>query len=157
MEIVNYAYQKDFLQIGYFLAVIVTIIKFYSEYFKGRPAYIMVLVYDLVKLTFVSLTVLIGFSVLIVVHQNAEAIRKIQIPEPTVTHDDRVSQVIEEFSKIDAFSMERVEAEKAFSEIYDRIFPFEPGHTMTGAEFFMGSYNVICGLGRPLCTFGEKG
>lgn len=162
MEIIKYAYQEDFLQIGYFLAVAVTIIKFHSEYFKGKPAYFMVLVHDLIKLSFVSLTIMIGFSVLIEVHRNAEAIQELQVFEPTIIYDDRISKAIEEFRAVNPLRMDKAEADAAFTEIFTRIFGDYDERPMIGAIFNMGDYYVLCGdlklwLSESPCKWGERG
>ncbi len=168
MQIVEYAYQHDFLQIGYFIAVAATIMKFYSEKFKGKPAYTLVLINDLLKLSFISLTVLVGFSVLIMVDRTNRAIENLQpppTPEPIVVYDDRISQANEKFRQLYSEDHHLQALGALATDIYVEIFgngtdravrevTFQPfGHSGIVVSCDFPTY----GVDQVICSFGESG
>lgn len=168
MEVIEYVYQKNFLEIGYFVAVAATIMKFYSEKFKDKPAYTMVLINDLAKLTFVSLSVIVGFSLIVLVNRNYEAIANLQPPtppEPGVIYEDRVSQAISRFnSEIDLSAMGANEAAARATQIYFEIFGDElRDRPFDGIMFRLegGAFVVWCGESASPstlgCIVGERG
>lgn len=165
MEVIQYIYQKDFLQIGYFLAVLATVMKFYSEKFEGKPAYTLVLVNDLLKLTFVSLSVLVGFSLIILVNRNHEAITNLQppsAPDPIFVYDDRASQAIERFNNEINLDFSAEENDLIATDIYFEIFGENlRDRPFNGVMFRTNGFDVWCGESagpRTLgCHVGERG
>ena len=167
MQIVEYVYQNDFLQIGYFVALVATIMKFYSERFKGKPAYFLVLVNDILKLSFISLTVLVGFSVVVLVNRNYDAIQTLippPAPEPIIIYEDRVSQMNEKLKQIDYYTNPD-EGNRAATALFNELFgSVHRDRQLTGVIFRPYGWSgleVACGEtqfgSRFECVFVERG
>lgn len=168
MTIMGFIYQRNLIEIGYFIAVAATIMKFYSEKFKGSPAYTLVLVNDLLKLSFISVAVVIGFNIIVLVNRNHDAIEKLVPPEPVIMRDDRIDRVLELFNDMDITTLNWQEANRLATDLYIEIFGNDGQdapldmiilRTKNGLVLCRRRYNNddVVPFGSVTCEVGERG